>query len=174
MSTDDQAPTSDSSVREPSAGKSSSLSSSALPAGTLLERLEAMAAASEPGPELQGLQLEWSDMQGLFGGTTLQVTGDGTTLVVINGPGTSETKSGTTSPRHVHALLRDLRQLGVFTATSSVRPGVPDEVRLRVSVALGDEKLEIWRWQSDLSPGENDPIGESKALFHETISADSR
>ena len=172
MSTNDQAPKSSSPEHEPSAGKSSS-KSSGLPAGTLLQRLEAMVAPSEPVPLPQGLHLEWSDMQGLFGGTTLQVKGDGATVVVTSEAGASETKSGTTSPRHVHALLRDLQQLEVFTATSSVRPGVPDEVRLRVSVALGDEKLEVWRWQSDLSPGEIDIIGESKALFHAAISVES-
>jgi hypothetical protein len=136
----------------------------------LLERLEAIAASSGTATELKGLQLQWSDMQGLFGGTTLQVKGDGASLVVINSSGTSVSKPGTIAPGHAHALLRDLLQLGVFAATSSVGPGVPDEVRLRVSVTLGDETLEVWRWQSDISPGKRDPIGESMTLFYEAIS----
>lgn len=138
-----------------------------------LARLEEMAAAPGADTEIRGLQLEWSDMQGLFGGTTLQVKGDGGTLVVNNAPESSETKTGTTPTSQVHSLLRQLLKTEVFSVTSSARPGVPDEVRLMVSVALGDERIEVWRWQSDVFPGESDPIGASKALFHEAISADS-
>jgi hypothetical protein len=135
----------------------------------LLERLKAMAASASPPREWQGLRLEWSDMQGLHGGTTLRVQGDGSTLLVSKTGDRSATKPGVIAAKDVQALLADLLRKGVFSAKSSERRGVPDEVRLRVTAALGGQTIEVWRWQSDLAPGVADPIGQAKTLFQEAL-----
>lgn len=144
-----------------------------VPVRPLLERLKAMAASAGPQSESQGLRLEWSDMQGLHGGTTLRVQGDGSTVLISKTGDRSTNKPGVIAAKDVQALLADLLRIGVFSTKSSQRSGVPEEVRLRVTATLRGETIEVWRWQSDLTPGVADPIGQAKALFQRALSTQS-
>ena len=143
--------------------------SKALAQDALLMRLKAVAASVDPQSEWHDLRLEWSDMQGLHGGTTFRVQGDGSTLFISKTGDSSVNKPGLIAAKDVQTLLADLLRLGVFSAKSSERQGVPDEVRLRITAALGGKTIEVWRWQSDLAPGVADPIGQAKALFQKAL-----
>ena len=141
----------------------------ALAQDALRMRLKAVAASAGPQSEWHDLRLEWSDMQGLHGGNTFRVQGDGSTLFISKTGVSSVNQPGVIAAKDVQALLADLLRLGVFSATSSERQGVPDEVRLRVTATLGGKTIEVWRWKSDLAPGRSDPIGRARALFHKAM-----
>ena len=156
-------------VENPVADQQARPPNKALAQDSLLMRLKAVAASVDPQSKWHDLRLEWSDMQGLHGGTTFRVQGDGSTLFISKTGDQSTTKPGVIAAKDVQTLLADLLRLGVFSAKSSERQGVPDEVRLRITAALAGKTIEVWRWQSDLAPGVADPIGQAKALFQKAL-----
>jgi hypothetical protein len=162
-------PAMDEVVEKPAVDQQAQPSNKALAHDALLLRLKAVAASADSQSEWQDLRLEWSDMQGLHGGTTFRVQGDGSTLFISKTGDRSVNKPGVVAAKDVQSLLADLLRLGVFSAKSPERQGVPDEVRLRVTAALDGKTIEVWRWQSDLTPGAADPIGQAKALFQEAL-----
>ncbi len=103
-------------------------------------------------------RVELDDVQGLFGGRNVLVTGTGTVLVQVVSPGTkgleekryARVTTGTPDrvPPDVEELLEQAVRRDFVTIRSDDRPGIPDEARMRIVLTNGDgESREAAFWE---------------------------
>ena len=104
-------------------------------------------------------RVELYDVQGLFGGRNVLVTGTGTVLVQVVSPakkGLEEKRyarvaAGTPDrvPPEVTELLERAVRRDFVTIRSDDRPGIPDEARIEIVLTNGDgDSREVAFWES--------------------------
>lgn len=122
--------------------------------------LEALAAGSG---EVDRLTVTYDDIHGLHGGLRLTIQGDGRVQQKA-----LRTKAGTpkqVSQADVGKLVALLLQHEVWEQRVPNREPKPDESRVRLEVAYGPDRVQIWEWYNDVE--RNKRIGKVLARMKE-------
>lgn len=112
--------------------------------------LRAIANGSRPATDLS---VTYDDMHGLWGGTAITVTGQGTyqRSQRQRGAPTPHVESGSIDARQIRDLARLLVDLRAWEQHTTERLPVPDESRATLAIEIGDAHVRIWEWYNDLA-----------------------
>lgn len=123
---------------------------SAEPAGTVAKDLKKVA---DGGAVPQDLTVTYSDMHGLWGGTTIQIQADGAVETRTRKPSDREpqTTRKTVAVAKVTDLVRLLVKLKAWEQRTPERTAVPDESRSTLTIRVNGRTSTMWEWFNDLS-----------------------
>ena len=118
------------------------------PQPTALE--QALRAAAGGGDVPPDLEVVYSDMHGMHGGTTIKLSGDGTLASQHMQRGELTERSGRVPADSVRALIGLLVELQAWEQRTPPRTPVPDESAAGLRIRAGGEEARIWEWFNDM------------------------
>jgi hypothetical protein len=93
----------------------------------------------------------YSDMHGLWGGSTLALAPDGAyRRDTVDPRGPAERAEVAVDPARHRALAALLIELKAWKQRVPERPAVPDESRATLTIRCGGAEARIWEWYNDL------------------------
>ena len=109
-------------------------------------------------------QIVLLDVQGLWGGRNLWISGDGNAFFTFVTP-PKEGESGLQESRYKFmlsgiqkaSLLDSIKKYDFFSIKVKERPGVPDEAHPYIFVKSGTQSKAVWKWAND-THNDFDPI----------------
>ncbi len=119
-----------------------------VPQPTALE--QALRAAAGGGDVPADLQVIYSDMHGMHGGTTIRLSADGTLASQHMQQGVLTERAGRVPADSVRALVGLLVELQAWEQRTPPRPPVPDESAAGLRIRAGGEEARIWEWFNDM------------------------
>lgn len=118
------------------------------PQPTALE--QALRAAAGGGNVPPDFQVVYSDMHGMHGGATIQLSADGTLASQRMQQGVLTERAGRVPADSVRALIGLLVELQAWEQRTPRRPPVPDESAAGLRIQSGGEEARIWEWFNDM------------------------
>ena len=120
------------------------------PAGEGIEAALRWAAVSGQVPK--DLMVVYDDVHPLYGGTTIEVRGNGTVRRSdrSRGQAKARVKTGKANREDLAKLIRELVDLEAWTQKTVERSAVPDESRAELKITIGDNTGGFWEWYNEL------------------------